>query len=476
MTEESTIHSAEMPRTRVNLLVVAYRNFPRAFLVKGIGLTGTTSIYLYHYLLNAGVESIFSRIGLTVLAVAGIPVCFLYIFTLIRSPRIRNRIEMEERQEALRLHGTQAEMAARKTRQRMESERLENVAVDNQKARTVRESKDTRRWEMLNEWMRLQEVMQSDRSLAEQQTSDFESARDVVRAETASDELLARQTRDDRDDARWAELNETLRVQNATGQVTEDLKEEREAARSVRQTSTDEARDAKVVQEDERWANLTESLRLQHEAGDRSAARESKQDNRDARDAQLLSATALDNASLQRAREKKEDARWALLNETLRVQNATGQVTEDLKEEREAARSVRQTSTDEARDAKVVKEDERWANLTESLRLQHEAGDRSAARDSKQDNRDARDAKLLSDATRDEAGLQEAREKKEDERWAALNERMLAQEKRSEAWEQRTEARELARDAARERARDAARDKVLRNGHDKDDANERATP
>src|SRR5580700_11638613 len=80
---------------RHSLFTIAHKFFPTSFLVKGIGITLTSSLFIYNYLLSYGIDSILTRALLTATIVVVAPTVALYLITLARAPRIRRREEME---------------------------------------------------------------------------------------------------------------------------------------------------------------------------------------------------------------------------------------------------------------------------------------------------------------------------------------------------------------------------------------------
>src|SRR5580692_10047055 len=94
------------PGKRHSLFTIAHKFFPTAFLVKGIGITLTSSLYIYNFLLNnSGIDSIVTRALLTAAIVVVAPTIALYLITLARAPRIRRREEVEAAHQQEVAHG-----------------------------------------------------------------------------------------------------------------------------------------------------------------------------------------------------------------------------------------------------------------------------------------------------------------------------------------------------------------------------------
>src|SRR6476661_1165142 len=98
---------------RESLFIIAYKFFPRSFLVTSIGATFTISLYIYNYLRDQGIESIVSRVCLTAFIVGAVPTISLYLITLARAPRIRRREEKEAAHKRNIAHGDLEALQAR---------------------------------------------------------------------------------------------------------------------------------------------------------------------------------------------------------------------------------------------------------------------------------------------------------------------------------------------------------------------------
>jgi hypothetical protein len=357
-----------MNRTRESLFVIAYRFFPRTFLVKGIGLTFTTSLYIYHYLLVNGVDSISQRILFTALIVAGVPVISLYLVTLARAPRIRRREEAE----AARLHhialGDWNALKAKEHEEQQEIIRLEQVASGDKKARRVQNEKDDKRWDLLTEAIRVQnetvELASEERLLVAQQVKDIKEEGEVMRKGLASDDLEARHIKDLKEDKRWDLLNESLRLQKQTGELAseerllvaqqvKDVTDEREVVRIGLALDDLKARDVKNRKEDERWNLLNESLRLQKEtvelaSEERLIVAQQVKDIKEEGEV-MRKGLVSDDLEARHIKEDKEAKRWAALDERLRIQ-------EEQSEERDKRQLLRDEEQVRLRQEDLVKD------------------------------------------------------------------------------------------------------------------------
>ncbi len=357
-----------MSGKRESLFVIAYKFFPRAFLVKGIGLTFTTSLYIYHYLLVNGVDSIVWRISLTALIIGGVPVISLYLVTLARAPRIRRR---EEREAARLQHIARGDWDALKAKEQEEEQeviRLEQLASGDKKALRVKDEKDDKRWDVLTESLRLQnetvELASEERLLVAQQVKDIKEEDEVMRKGLVSDDLEARRIKDLKEDERWNLLNESLRLQKQTGELASeerllvaqrvrDVKDKREVVRIGLALDDLKARDLKDRKEDERWDLLNESLRLQKETAElaseeRLIVAQQVKDIKEEGDV-MRKGLASDDLEARHIKENKEAKRWAALDERLRIQEDRSQEREKRQIQRDEEQ-VRLRQEDEVKD------------------------------------------------------------------------------------------------------------------------------
>jgi hypothetical protein len=343
-----------MPGKRHSIFTIAHKFFPTSFLVKGIGITLTSSLFIYNYLLNnTGIDSFIMRALATAGIVVVAPTIALYLITLARAPRIRRREEMEAARMKLAAHGDLKAQKAKEQKEELEVVRLQEVASGNLKARGVKDKKEDDRWELLNESLRLQnetvELATEERLLVAQQVKDIKEEGEVMRKGLASDDLEARHVKDLKEDKRWASLNESLRIQKETGELAseerlliaqqvKDVKEEREVVRIGLALDDLKAREVKDQKEDERWELLNESLRLQKEtvelaSEERLVVAQQVKDIKDEGEI-IRKGLVSDDLESRHIKEEREERRWAALDERLRIQ-------EERNEEREKRQIIR---------------------------------------------------------------------------------------------------------------------------------------
>jgi phosphopantetheine adenylyltransferase len=154
------------------------------------------------------------------------------------------------------------------------------LASDDLEARHVKDLKEDKRWAVLNESLRQQketvELASEERLLVAQQVKDIKDEREVMRLGLALDDLKARDVKDRKEDERWELLNESLRLQKETvelaseerlivAQQVKDIKDEGEIMRKGLASDDLEARHIKENKEEKRWNELYERLRIQEE-------------------------------------------------------------------------------------------------------------------------------------------------------------------------------------------------------------------
>jgi len=218
---------------------------------------------------------------------------FLYIVTLLRSGRIRERLEAEAQ---AKLDIISEDLAALEVKEKAEEKeviRLEEEVKGDIKARKIIAAKEDERWDLLNESLRLQnetvELASEERLLVARQVKDLKEEGEVMRKGLASDDLEARHVKDIKEDKRWDKLSEQIRQQNEkaelaseerliVAQQVKDIKDEGEIMRRGLASDDLEARHIKEDKDEKRWKALYERLRIQEE---RSEEREKRQISRD---------------------------------------------------------------------------------------------------------------------------------------------------------------------------------------------------
>jgi hypothetical protein len=353
---------------RHSLFTIAHKFFPTSFLVKGIGITLTSSLYIYHYLLGIGIHSIIQRALFTATIVIVAPTVALYLITLARAPKIRRREEIEATHQQEVAHGDLKAQKAKEQKEQDEVVRLQEVASGDLKARGVKDKEEDKRWELLNESLRLQnetvELATEERLLVAQQVKEIKEEGDVIRKGLVSDDLEARHVKDLKEDKRWDSLNESLRIQKETGELAseerlliaqqfKEVKDEREVLRIGLALDDLKAREVKDRKEDERWELLNESLRLQKEtvesaSEERLLVAQQVKETKEEGDV-MRKGLVSDDLEARHLKEDKEEKRWAALDNRLRIQ-------EERSEERERRQLLRDEEQARNRQADEVRD------------------------------------------------------------------------------------------------------------------------
>ncbi len=347
------------PGKRQNLFVIAYKNFPRGILETTTGVAFLSAHILYNFIRESGVESVVLAVIISGIVIALVPLSLLYFFTLLRSGKIRRKIETEAEHQLEVLYDDLEALHIKEENDEREVIRLGEVVKGDLKAREIKTEKENDRWDLLNESLRLQnenrKLASEERLLVAQQVKDIKDEGEIIRKGLVSDDLEARHVKDLKEDKRWDLLNERLRVSEEAGQHKIDQKEEREIARQ------------ELASE--------ERLLVAQQVKDEIEEREVTQIG-----------LALDDLKARQVKDRKEDERWNLLNESIRLQKETvelasqerilvAQQVKDIKDEGEIMRKGLVSDDLEARHTKEDKDEKRWAALHERLRLQEERSD-----------------------------------------------------------------------------------------------------
>jgi len=281
------------PGKRHNLFILAFRHFPSGLLATAIGIAFLSAPLLYNLFREQGFDSIFARVFLTGAVIGVVPMSFLYIVTLLRSGRIRERLEAEAQAKLDIISEDLAALEAKEIKEEKEVIRLEQEVKGDIKARKIKAAKEDERWDLLNESLRLQnetvELASEERLLVARQVKDLKDEGEVMRKGLVSDDLEARHVKDIKEDKRWDQLSEQIRLQNETAELAseerlivaqqvKDIKDEGEVMRKGLASDDLEARHIKEDKDEKRWNALYERLRAQEE---RSEEREKRQISRD---------------------------------------------------------------------------------------------------------------------------------------------------------------------------------------------------
>ena len=341
------------PKTgkRHNLFILAFRHFPTGLLATAIGIAFLSAPLLYNLFGENGFDSVVIRVLLAGAVIAVVPLFFLYIVTLLRSPKIRFRLESEAEHQLEILSDDLHALQAKEKKEEKEVIRLEQVVKGDIKARKVKDEKENERWELLNESLRLQnktvELASEERLLVAQQIKDVKDEGEVIRKGLVSDDLEARHVKDLKEDKRWDLLNAQLKQQNESAELAseerllvaqqvKDIKDEGEVMRKGLVSDDLEARHVKDLKEDQRWESLNERLRVQEVIGQqnideiegREIARQESasserisiaQEVKDRKDEREIERKEIASDELQARQDKdtKDELRWKALHERL---------------------------------------------------------------------------------------------------------------------------------------------------------------
>jgi hypothetical protein len=443
---------------RNNLVIVALENFPGGLFRTAVGITLLGAPFMLNYFSEMGVEDLVVRILLNAIVVVIVPAFVLFCYTLLKSPRLRMR---HERDAQILID----DQRSQEVKEEREVERLRDVVVTDGIERRRKDAVEEKRWDSLNERLRVQEqtgienlerkaeldaLASEERINVAKRVKDIRDEAELARLDVASEDLIARLARDRKEDGR----REARDLMQDDRQQAQDRKEDRRDARALKEDDRREARD--IMQDDRQQAqDLKDDARdardLKEEdrreardliQSDRQQAQDIKDDRRDARElvqddrqqAQdlkdgLRDARELKEDDRRDARELAEDDR----RDARELMEDDRQNAQDIKDDKRDARELKE---DDRRDARELKEDDR----RDARELVED--DRQTAQDLKDDKRDARELK--------EDDRRDARELKEDDRRDARelveDDRQIAQDLKDD----RRDARELKEDDRRD--------------------------
>jgi len=357
------------PGKRHNLFILAIRHFPTGLIATAIGIAFLSAPLLYKLFRENGVDSIVMNIFLTGAIIGIVPLCLIYLVSLMRSPKIRTRLEAEDRLQLAIISDDLEALRVKESNEEKEVLRLEQEVKGNIKARKVKDERENERWDLLTESLRQQnetvELASEERLLVAQQVKDLKEEGEVMRKGLVSDDLEARHVKDLKEDKRWDSLNAQIKQQNKTAELAseerllvaqqvKDIKDEGEVMRKGLASDDLEARHMKDLKEDKRWDSLNERLRVQEVIG-------------------------------QQHIDEKEEREIARQESASTERISVAQEVKDRKDEREIER--KETASDElqARLNKDTRDENRWNALYERLRIQEE---RSEEREKRQILRD----------------------------------------------------------------------------------------
>jgi cell division protein FtsL len=463
---------------RSNLVVIALENFPGVLFRTAVGITLLGAPFMLNYFSELGVQDLVVRILLNAVVVVIVPAVVLFIYTLIKAPWLRIKNEAAAAKKRTAEDQQVTDMRSLEVKEAREVERLRDVVVTEGLERRRKDVLEEKRWDELNERLRVQEQtgIENDERKSERDALDsaerlsvalrIKSVRDeeeIARQDVASGDMLAlrakdlretdrreakdlldsdrRAAKDLKDDSRWDLLNEGLRAElvsagkrsdDLLARDAKDLKED--DRRQAKDIKDDDRRTAQDLKDDRRWESLNEGLRVEQlNAGKREEelqARDAKElmqdDRRQAKD--------IKDDDRRTAQDLKDDRRWDRLNEGIKADKLNAGIlskdllareAKDLKED--DRRQAKDLKDDDRRTAQDLKDDRRWDRLTEGLRSEQvKAGKRS---DEQRTEREALRDELASGVL---AASQEKSEA-DDERWSELHDRLKVQEAKTEA-------------------------------------------
>jgi len=202
---------------RQNIFLLAIKHYPTGLLATAIGIAFLSAPLFYNLFREYGISSVALRIIITGAVVGIIPVAFLYIITLIRAPKIQNRLETDAQHELEIMSHEMEVLQAKEKKEEEQVQRLEQVVKTDIKVRKELEGKEDLRWEELNEQLRLQketaELASEETVVVAKQVKNIKDEAEVALKEYATDDIEARQTKEKTDEDHWETLDNRMRIQ-----------------------------------------------------------------------------------------------------------------------------------------------------------------------------------------------------------------------------------------------------------------------
>ena len=235
-----------IPQKRHNLFILAFKHLPIGLLATAIGVAALSAPFLYGLFRQYVIDSVIVGALLTAATIIIIPSFFVYLGTLLCTPKIRGRIETEAEHE---LSEEFEELQAKEKQEEKQVERLEEVVKVDLKERKVKDKVEEERWDLLNESLRLQketaELASAETVVVAKQVKTIKDEGEVALKEYTTDDIEARDMKEKTDEDHWESLDKRMRVQ-----------EEQNVERDKRQVLRDEEH-TRILQSLQKAVNAT---------------------------------------------------------------------------------------------------------------------------------------------------------------------------------------------------------------------------
>ena len=220
------------PQKRHNLFFLAFRHFPWGMEATAIGIASLSAPFLSNLFRSHGVDSFIGGVLASGAVILVIPTLFLYLITLLRSPKIRTRAESEAEKELEILTQEMEALQEKEKKEEKQVHRLENVIDGDLKVRKEIEEKTDDRWDELTESIRLQKeaakLAAEETIIAAKQVKEIKDKGEAALTEYTTDDVKARVEKNMTDEDHWKALDETLRLHEERNEEREKRNEERE--------------------------------------------------------------------------------------------------------------------------------------------------------------------------------------------------------------------------------------------------------
>jgi hypothetical protein len=226
------LSNSTIPAKRHNLFILAFKHLPTGLLATAIGIAALSAPFLYNLFRSHGVDSFIGGALATGAVILVVPSLLLYFITLLRSPRIRTRVETEAERELEIISKDLQTLEEKEKKEEKQVHHLEEVVKGDMKEREEKDRKENERWGLLTESLQLQketgELAAEERILVAEQVKEIKEEGEVALKEYATDDIKARETKERTDEEHWASLDERMRIQEEKNDLREKKQEIRE--------------------------------------------------------------------------------------------------------------------------------------------------------------------------------------------------------------------------------------------------------
>src|ERR1700674_3927552 len=134
--------STPSPGKRHNLFILAFKHLPTGLLATAIGIAALSAPVLYNLFREHGINTFLGGALATGAVILVVPSLFLYLVTLLRSPKIRSRVETAAERELEIISEDLEALQAKEKKEEEQVKRLEEVVKSDINERKVKDDKE----------------------------------------------------------------------------------------------------------------------------------------------------------------------------------------------------------------------------------------------------------------------------------------------------------------------------------------------